>query len=77
MVVKVEFTVVGEKKMHCSGCETRVRFALSRMPGVQQVRADSKTQHIAVVINPNEVTPRDVQARLKVAGFDAAVETPN
>lgn len=75
-MVKVEFIVVGEEKMHCSGCETRVRFALSRMPGVQQVRADSNTQRIAVVINSNEVTPQDVQARLKVAGFDATVEVP-
>ncbi len=72
MVVKVDFTVVGEEKMHCGGCETRVRFALSRLPGVQEVRADSKTQRIAVVINPSQVTPEDVQARLKVAGFETA-----
>ena len=72
MVVKVDFTVVGEEKMHCGGCETRVRFALSHMPGVQDVRADSKTQRIAVVINPSQVTPKDVQARLKVAGFETA-----
>ena len=72
MVVKVDFTVVGDEKMHCGGCETRVRFALSRMPGVQDVRADSKTQRIAVVINPSQVTPEDVQARLKVAGFETA-----
>ncbi len=72
MVVKVDFTVVGEEKMHCGGCETRVRFALSRLPGVQEVRADSKTQRIAVVINPSQVTPEEVQARLKVAGFETA-----
>ncbi len=74
MVVKVDFTVVGEEKMRCGGCETRVRFALSRLPGVQDVRADSKTQRIAVVINPNEVTPADLQARLKIAGFETAAE---
>ncbi|GAC1431109.1 MAG: hypothetical protein NVSMB6_29690 [Burkholderiaceae bacterium] len=72
MVVKVDFTVVGEEKMHCGGCETRVRFALSRLPGVQDVRADSKTQRVAVVIDPSQVTPEDVQARLKVAGFETA-----
>jgi len=72
MVVKVDFTVIGEEKMHCGGCETRVRFALSRLPGVQDVRADSKTQRIAVVINPSQVTSEDVQARLKVAGFETA-----
>lgn len=73
MVMKVDFEVVGEEKMHCGGCETRVRFALSRMPGVQEVLASSKTQRIAVVINPDQVTPEQVQARLKDAGFEAAV----
>ncbi len=72
MAVNVEFTVVGEEKMRCSGCGTRARFALSRLPGVQEVRVDSKTQRIAVVINPRQVTQEDVQARLKVAGFETA-----
>jgi len=72
MVVEVDFIVVGEEKMRCSGCETRARFALSRLPGVQEVRADSKTRRITVVINPTQVTLEDVQARLKVAGFETA-----
>lgn len=75
MVVKVDFAVVGEEKMHCGGCETRVRFALSRMPGVQEVLASSKTQRIAVVINPDQVTPGQIQARLKDAGFEVEVTT--
>lgn len=72
MVVEVNFRVVGEEKMRCSGCEMRARFALSRRPGVQEVWADSKTQRIAVVINPSQVTLDAVQARLKVAGFETA-----
>jgi copper chaperone CopZ len=70
MVVKVDFEVVGEEKMHCGGCETRVRFALSHMPGVQEVLASSKTQRIAVAINPDQATPDDVQNRLRDAGFE-------
>ncbi|THC40236.1 heavy-metal-associated domain-containing protein [Massilia sp. Mn16-1_5] len=73
MVVKVDFEVVGDEKMHCGGCETRVRFALSRMPGVQEVLASSKTQRIAVVINPAQVTLEQIQARLSDAGFEAKV----
>jgi len=73
MVVKVDFEVVGDEKMHCGGCETRVRFALSRMPGVQEVFASSKTQRIAVVINPAQVTLEQIQARLSDAGFEAKV----
>jgi len=75
MVVKVDFEVAGEEKMHCSACETRVRFALSRMPGVQEVLANAKTQRIAVVINPEQVTAEQVQARLKDAGFEATLAT--
>lgn len=73
MLVKVDFEVVGEVRMHCGGCETRVRFALSRMPGVQEVLASSKTQRIAVFINSDQVTTEQIQARLKDAGFEAAV----
>lgn len=73
MVVKVDFEVVGEERIHCGGCETRVRFALSRMPGVQEVLASSKTQRIAVVINSDQITPEQIQARLKDAGFEAAI----
>jgi copper chaperone len=73
MVVKVDFEVVGEEKMHCGGCETRVRFALSRMPGVQEVLASAKTQRIAVVISPEQVTPEQIQGRLNDAGFETVV----
>lgn len=73
MVVKVDLTVTGEEKMHCAGCEGRVRFALSRLPGVQSVIADAKTQAISVVINPEQVTSDQVQERLNVAGFDTEI----
>lgn len=71
MVVKVDFTVVGKEKMHCGGCEGRVRFALSRLPGVQGVVANSKNQNVSVVINPEQVTKEQIQERLSVAGFEA------
>lgn len=73
MVIKVDFVVTGEEKMHCSGCETRVRFALQRLPGVQEVLANAKSQSIAVVLNPQQVTIQEVQQRLKTAGFQTAV----
>ena len=43
MVIKIDFTVIGEEKMHCAGCESRVRLALSRLAGVQEVLAVSYT----------------------------------
>ena len=76
MVQKIDFRVVGEDKMHCVACETRVKFALSRLDGVQDVLASAKTQHIAVVIDPDKVTVQDIADRLKAAGFEATQTTP-
>ncbi len=56
MVVKVDLEIVGEEKMSCSACETRVQLALFRMPGVENVLASAKTQRIAVLIDPEQVT---------------------
>ena len=76
MVQKIDFQVVGEDKMHCVACETRVKFALSRLDGVQDVLASAKTQHIAVVIDSDKVTVQDVADRLKAAGFEATQTAP-
>lgn len=73
MVIKVDFEVTGEEKMHCGGCETRVRFALARMPGVQEVVANAKNQRIAAVIAPELVTAEQILATLKSAGFEARI----
>lgn len=76
MVSKVDLTVVGDQTMHCGGCENRVRFALSRLPGVQSVSASAKTQAISVLIEPGQVSVEQVQERLRVAGFETAVGNP-
>lgn len=73
MAVKVDFEVIGEEKMHCGACETRVRFALSRMRGVHEVLASATTQRVAVIINPEQVSAEEVMARLKEAGFEAKI----
>ncbi len=73
MVTKVDFEVTGEEKMHCGGCETRVRFALGRVPGVQEVIASAKTQRIAVVIAPELVTAEQILAKLNDVGFEARI----
>lgn len=75
MVIKVDFEVVGEEKMHCSACEARVKFALSRLHGVREVLASAKTQRIVVVISSEQVTTEEVQTRLKDAGFETALTT--
>lgn len=40
----VEFTVTGAQRIHCAGCEERIRRALRRLPGIQEVQASADTQ---------------------------------
>ena len=40
--------ITGPNKMHCAGCESSVRFALSILPGVNRVDARWKSQEIIV-----------------------------
>lgn len=73
MIEKLEFSIVGEEKMRCGGCESRVRFALQRLPGVVGVRADSETQTIAVSFDSQRLGASELQQLLKTAGYKVAV----
>lgn len=69
MTTHIEFQVIGDEKIHCAGCETRIGFALRRLPGVRDVRASTQTQRVAVTIDPEEVRPEQVRARLQELGY--------
>lgn len=68
----VEFTVTGEQRIHCTGCEERIRRALRRLPGIQEVRASADTQQVVVTLDPGRVTPDQVQAKLEQIGYQLA-----
>jgi Cu+-exporting ATPase len=72
MALIIEFQVVGDEKIHCSGCETRIGFAVRRLPGVRDVRASAETQRISATIDPEEVSPEAVRARLQELGYEVA-----
>lgn len=44
MKKNLDFTLVGEPKIHCAGCEERIGNALKRLPGIEQVQASAQTQ---------------------------------
>jgi copper chaperone len=70
MMTVMQLHVIGEENMHCAGCETRVSYALRRLPGVRDVRANAETQQIAVTIDPSEVSREQVWARLQQLGYE-------
>ncbi|HEX9871588.1 MAG TPA: heavy metal-associated domain-containing protein [Candidatus Tectomicrobia bacterium] len=65
----VQFTVTGEEKMHCAGCEQRVGNVLRRLPGVQNVHASAQTQQVVMTFDPAQVSPEQVRAKLEQIGY--------
>jgi copper chaperone CopZ len=70
MTTVIQLHVIGAEKMYCAGCETRVSYALRRLPGVRDVRASAETQQIAITIDPSEVSREQVYARLQQLGYE-------
>ncbi len=67
----VQFSITGEHTIHCASCEARVERALRRVAGVQDVRANADTQQVAATIDPTQVTPEQVRAKLTALGYEA------
>jgi copper chaperone CopZ len=61
--------VVGRNTMHCSGCETTVKFALRQLPGVHKIDANYKTQLIQLTFDPQSVALEQVRQELDWIGY--------
>ena len=70
MMETLSFTVVGEDRLHCAGCEQRVSNALRRLPGVHAVRASAQTQHVEITLDAMQVRPEQVRAKLEQLGYE-------
>ncbi len=69
MTGMTEFTVVGEDKLHCEGCEQRVGRALKRLGGVREVEASYQTQRVEVEYDPGQVGEGEIRERLELLGY--------
>ncbi len=69
MAQTVNFTVTGEQKIHCAGCEERITNALRRLPGIQDVQASHQSQRVVVIFDPARVSPDKVKAKLEQLGY--------
>ncbi|MBI3971558.1 MAG: heavy-metal-associated domain-containing protein [Chloroflexi bacterium] len=65
------FTVTGEEKIHCAGCEQRITRALLRLHGVQSVHASAQNQEVLAMVDPTQVGPDQVRAKLRQLGYKA------
>lgn len=64
--------VVGDRKMHCGGCESSVKFALQQLPGVQGVEASHKTQLINLTLEAEASDLAQIRQELDWLGYQVA-----
>ncbi|MFQ5923442.1 MAG: heavy-metal-associated domain-containing protein [Anaerolineales bacterium] len=70
---RVQLKVVGERTIHCSGCENTVEITLSRIPGLEEIRADHETQLIEFDFGSGEADLDKVKAELEWIGYEVEV----
>ncbi|OGA79109.1 MAG: copper resistance protein CopZ [Betaproteobacteria bacterium RIFCSPLOWO2_12_FULL_65_14] len=69
MTTTVQFEVLGEEKIHCAGCESRIAAALGRVPGVEDVQASAETQRVKVAFDAARASEEEIRARLEKLGY--------
>lgn len=69
MISQLRYTLIGEERMHCGGCETRIRNALQRLDGVHEVKASVEGQEVALSLDPGKVGAEQVEQRLQQLGY--------
>jgi len=72
MARTLEFTVTGEEKIHCAGCEERIGNALRRLPGIKDVQASVETQRVVVTFDPAHLSHEQVRAALERLGYQVS-----
>lgn len=66
----VTLKVIGDRTIHCSGCENTVQFTLSQLPGVESVKADHHTQLIELSTVVEQSDLEDIKAQLEWIGYE-------
>ena len=69
MIQIIDFTVIGDQRINCAGCEQRIGNALRRLSGVKDVQASAATQRVAVTIDPTHVSRDQLRAKLEQLGY--------
>ena len=73
MIQSLNLKVIGEHTLHCAGCERTIEFTLSRLPGVQKVKADQKAQTIEIIPTSDILDLDKVKTELHWIGYQVEV----
>ncbi len=60
-------------EIHCAGCESTIRSALSGVPGVTLVVPSADRNDVKVSFDDTKVTEEELRARLGEAGYEPVV----
>lgn len=72
-----EFIVAGNRRINCSACESRIAYALERLPGVTRVQASAETQRVTTFIEALAATGAEhVRAALEELGYEVKGAAP-
>ena len=70
-IEQLELTIK-DKGIHCAGCEARIQILLTRLPGVEQVKAEYKTQRVHLTLDSERVSLDQVREKLENMGYKTA-----
>ena len=73
MSESLNLKVIGDHTMHCAGCERSITFSLSQLPGVEEVKADWKTQAIQIDLSSDEINLEKIKSELDWIGYEVVV----
>lgn len=57
--------------MDCTGCENRVKTAVSRLEGVIRADADFRRGQVDVRFDPERLSEDDIKERIRAAGYES------
>ena len=69
----VTLKVIGDRTIHGGECENTVKLTLSRLPGVEQVKADHNSQLIQFSFTPGSSELAQVRAELELIGYEVEI----
>ena len=74
MIKQLRYAVAGKEKIHCGGCEARIRNVLTLLEGVHQAEASADKQEIAISIDTGKVDREQIEQRLLQMGYDVQLQ---
>ena len=70
MFKSITLEVVGGQRLVCESCELRVKRLLKGLAGVDEVRADARSQRIEVLFDSATLDAPAIAGRLATAGYE-------